>query len=589
MALKHVHFVGKLLQSAAEIESVIINGWVKKEHRKGRWSFLHVSDGENHDTIQVVLPKDVGHNVGVGSAITISGKWTKSGGKQQAMELLARDCRVWCKDEGKINITSVDQIRKFPHLRTKHEAFASLMRMRSKVTSDSHRFFADRGYVHIDTPLISSNDCEGAGETFIIKASNDDDFFGTEDKYLPVSGQLHLEAMTSAFPKVYTLNPTFRAEKSLSRQHLAEFRMLEAEIGFLDNVEILCDEVEDFVRHVVAESNSLVEDKSRLGIFTEELDTESIGPLADVVSSINRFPRLTYSEACKMLEDRGEKIVDGFSKAQELQLVDLCKSPLFILNFPSEQKPFYMKRSSDEKNALCFDFIAPIVGELAGGSIRETDAEKMRSKMDSPSLSWYYELRKRGTPQTGGFGIGFERLIQTLFGIPSIKDVIPFPRMKKMKFYISQISMVKLKRRYFLVEDLSEDGRIIKNSVAVHAIMEKIKELFGDYGAAAAVSQLSRRPIKAPTGMMIFRSSAECAHFVEKALPFVTKMGDKFVQLRLLRKSSTIRGLYLFAWEEHNRRVYSMAADQEKEDCLQTMAVTTGKRVPKSRNKRIWD
>ena len=122
--------------------------------------------------------------------------------------------------------------------------------------------------------------------------------------------------------------------------------------------------------------------------------------------------------------------------------------------------------------------------------------------------------------------------------------------------------MVKLKRRYFLVEDVSEDNRVVKNSAAVNALLDKIKELFGDYGAAASVSQLSRRPVKAPTGMMIFRASAECAQYVEKALPFVTKIGDKFVQLRLLRKSSTIRSLYLFAWEEHNRRVYSMAAGQ---------------------------
>lgn len=223
------------------------------------------------------------------------------------------------------------------------------MRIRSNVTASCHNFFVGRGYVHIDTPLVSSNDCEGAGEAFIVKASNDEDFFGPEEKYLPVSGQLHLEAMTSAFPKVYTLNPTFRAEKSLSRQHLAEFRMLEAEIGFIDNVEVLCDEIEDFMRHIVGESTSFVDDRFRLGIFMDESVVNNIGPLVDAISSLNQFPRLTYAEASKMLEDRGEKIVNGFNKAQELLLVDLCKSPLFILNYPSEQKPFYMKRTPDDK------------------------------------------------------------------------------------------------------------------------------------------------------------------------------------------------------------------------------------------------
>ena len=221
--------------------------------------------------------------------------------------------------------------------------------MRSHITASCHKFFIDRGYIHIDTPLISSNDCEGAGEAFIVKASNDEDFFGPDEKYLPVSGQLHLEAMTSAFPKVYTLNPTFRAEKSLSRQHLAEFRMLEAEIGFIDDVQILCNEIEDFTRYIVGESALLIDDRSRLGIFMNESVAKSVGSLTDVVSSTSQFPRLTYSEASKMLEDRGEKIINGFNKSQELQLVDLCKSPLFILNFPSDQKPFYMKRTPDDK------------------------------------------------------------------------------------------------------------------------------------------------------------------------------------------------------------------------------------------------
>uniref|UniRef100_A0AC34Q657 Asparagine--tRNA ligase n=1 Tax=Panagrolaimus sp. JU765 TaxID=591449 RepID=A0AC34Q657_9BILA len=431
MFLKYVSPIQKLLKSANEIESVVINGWVKKEHKKGRWSFLHISDGVSNDTIQVVVPKDVGHNLGIGSAITVSGKWLKSSGRQQSMELIANKCRVWSKDEGNLNVSSPNQIRSQLHLRSKHPSYAALLRIRSTLTSLAHRFFNERGYLHVDTPLISSNDCEGAGEAFIVKSANDDDFFGPENKFLPVSGQLHLEAMISSFPKVYTFNAAFRAEKSLSRQHLAEFRMLEAEIGFVDNVDTLCNEVDDFMKYIIKESNILTPEKTLLNFFNDEKTSEFQNSLIDGCFSNKPFPRLTYDEAVKMLESTGQIVTNGFNKAQELQLVSMCNSPLFITNFPSEQKPFYMKRSEDGKHALCFDFLAPFVGELVGGSVREDDVHKMQQRMNSPALQWYYDLRSKGTPQSGGFGIGFERLIQTLFGVCNIKDTTPFPRWYK--------------------------------------------------------------------------------------------------------------------------------------------------------------
>uniref|UniRef100_A0A1I7Z771 AA_TRNA_LIGASE_II domain-containing protein n=1 Tax=Steinernema glaseri TaxID=37863 RepID=A0A1I7Z771_9BILA len=379
------------------------------------------------------------------------------------------------------------------------------------MATKSHEFFKNNDYIYIDTPMISLNDCEGAGEAFTLKAPKDEDFFGRPDVYLPVSGQLHLESIVGAIPRVYTIGTAFRAEKCLSRQHMAEFKMLEAECGFMDSLDDLCNLVEDYVRHVVkgfteeaihsdvlkhaelyrtedskniiemcqsavrfprltydeavtlladhgvkmleAECGfmdslddlcNLVEDYVRHVVkgFTEEAihsdvlkhaelyRTEDSKNIIEMCQSAVRFPRLTYDEAVMLLADHGVKVeADGFKKSHELKLVDICGSPVFVTHFPCDQKPFYMKRSGDK--ALCFDLLAPFVGELAGGSLREDDVTQLEERLPkevAANLAWYLELRRCGQPNSGGFGLGVERLLQACLSIVNIKDTVAFPR-----------------------------------------------------------------------------------------------------------------------------------------------------------------
>ncbi|TKR67375.1 hypothetical protein L596_023537 [Steinernema carpocapsae] len=346
------------------------------------------------------------------------------------MEFQATKCEVVGKnDKNFIPKTDADQLRGIPHLRPKAETFAALLKLRSQINSCSHEFFGNSGCVHVDTPMISVNDCEGAGEAFVVKAQKDDDFFGYTDVFLPVSGQLHLESIVGSIPRVYTMGTAFRAEKSLSRQHMAEFRMLEAEFGFVNTVDELCDVVEDYLRFVAKRlsSESLRNEIEKAAEGYTSKDSKS---LVEMCANVSRFPRLTYDEAIQVLAEKDVKVPrDGFKKAHELKLVEILDSPVFVTHFPADQKPFYMKREGDK--AACFDLLAPFVGELAGGSLRENDANLLEERLPSEAtanLDWYLELKRCGQPPSGGFGIGVERLIQACLRVVNIKDTVAFPR-----------------------------------------------------------------------------------------------------------------------------------------------------------------
>ncbi|VDN19972.1 unnamed protein product [Cylicostephanus goldi] len=347
--------------------------------------------------------------VHVGSAVAINGKWQPSLGKQQGRELLAYSCKVLADDvEPRYSSLSPDQLRKKIHLRSRSSAFAALLRLRSKLLSKTHEYFMKRGYVHIDTPVITANDCEGAGETFsIAEPTSGEEFFAKKDAFLSVSGQLHLEAMVSGISQVYTLSTGCRADKQQSRNHLTEFRMLEAEIAFCDDLSILLKITEDFLRYCIFNLLSdpmMMDDFDSLGQFSAKDHMFVLGSIMDAPP----FPRLPYADALKLLNDNNQKFTGrGLTKQNEAFLVDYHKSPVFVTHFPSEQKPFYMLRSPDGKLTESFDLLCPGVCELAGGSI---------------------QIRERGKPISGGFGLGFERLLQLLLGVPNIKDTIPFPR-----------------------------------------------------------------------------------------------------------------------------------------------------------------
>nr|CDJ83571.1 Nematode cuticle collagen and Collagen triple helix repeat and Nucleic acid binding and Aminoacyl-tRNA synthetase domain containing protein [Haemonchus contortus] len=422
----------KTLPSSSSKSEVKLKGWVQKSHKCGALTFLHISDGLSAKQVQVVVPKSSCPSVPVGSAISIKGQWQPSSGSQQDMEVLASECKVLATDvEPRYSSLSPDHLRKSVHLRTRSPAFAALLRLRSRLLSMTHDYFTSRGYVHVDTPMITLNDCEGAGEAFCIAttSSTSEDFFDRKDVYLSVSGQLHLEAMVSGISQVYTISTGLRADKQQSRNHLTEFKMLEAELSFCDDLETLLALAEDFllssIRGLVNDPH-MADDLELIAPFSSKGHLESLRCIVDGPP----FPRVRYADALQLLIVKNQKVTGrGFNKQNEMFLVSYYNSPVFVTHFPSDQKPFYMQRSTDGNVTESFDLICPVVGELAGGSIREPSIEVLRKR--TPVIDWYSELRERGKPVSGGFGMGFERLLQVLLGVQNIKDTIPFPRWYK--------------------------------------------------------------------------------------------------------------------------------------------------------------
>ncbi|VDM96285.1 unnamed protein product [Thelazia callipaeda] len=426
--------VSSLLQINQNLKNIRVQGWARRVEKRGNFLFIKLNDGHSVKTIQAVIRRDICQKVPIGSAVNIIGDWVESVGKQQNMELFATECEiVGLQRKSFNNVPSehsyADATRKKYHLRLKSMPFACLLRLRSHLDQLSRSFFQNQSFIHVDTPLLTHNDCEGAGETFAIQADQKK-YFGDQAVFLPVSSQLYLEAFIGSLPKVYTLAPALRADHSQTRHHLAEFRMLEAEYAFADSLEQLCDFVESYINYVVEGmlGHSTEELNSVLQIFSNE--SAKVKSLLSRSSSRTSFPRLNYDEAIAILESKGERISAGrLNKENELSLVQHCGGPLFVLRYPHIQKPFYMKRSGNF--AECFDLLAPHVGELAGGSLRESDPEELRDRGCDESLDWYLDIREHGHPPSAGFGIGMERFMQSLFGILNIKDTVAFPRWYK--------------------------------------------------------------------------------------------------------------------------------------------------------------
>ncbi|VDN90252.1 unnamed protein product [Brugia pahangi] len=440
------HPVSSLLQINQKLKDIRIQGWARRVETRGKFLFLHVSDGCSLKTIQAVVQRDICPKVPVGSAVDIVGDWVMSNGKQQGMELFATNCEVVGLQQKSFSElpteeSCADVTRRKYHLRMKSIPFMCLLRLRSRLDQLSRSFFQKELFFHVDTPLLTHNDCEGGGDIFIVQADKQN-YFGDKAVYLPVSSQLHLESFVGSLSKVYTIAPALRADHSQTRQHLAEFRMLEAEYAFADDLEQLCDLVERYVNYVIDGmlSCDVKEIKSMMQVFCsgmlDDITVSLIFQNAEVQSllwtngSRKPFLRIQYDEAAAILQSKGEMIPGGrFSKENELTMVKHCAGPLFVLRYPYTQKPFYMKRYGNY--AECFDLLAPFVGELAGGSLREPDAEELRRRGCDDSLDWYLEMRQHGHPPSAGFGIGLERFMQALFGILNIKDTVAFPRWYK--------------------------------------------------------------------------------------------------------------------------------------------------------------
>ncbi|MEX1664531.1 asparagine--tRNA ligase [Zhongshania arctica] len=445
---------------------VTVKGWIRsRRDSKGGFSFLAVHDGSAQAAIQVVAPGELENyeaeilKLTAGCSVIVSGDLVASQGKGQSVEIQAKHIEVcgWVDDPDTYPIAkkrhSFEYLRTVAHLRPRTNTFGAVTRVRTVLANAVHRYFYERGFQWINSPLITASDCEGAGEMFRVSTLDlmnlprtesggidfSEDFFGRE-AFLTVSGQLNAEAYCLAMSKVYTFGPTFRAENSNTSRHLAEFWMVEPEIAFanLDDDAALA---EDFLRYLLSEVLEHCEDD--LAFFNEFVDQGVLARLQKVAGT--SFERMDYSEAIKILEKSGKKFefpvrwgVDMQSEHERYLCEEHVGGPLIVTNYPKDIKAFYMRMNDDEKTVAAMDVLAPGIGEIIGGSQREERLDVLERRMAEQGLDgleWYRDLRRYGTVAHAGFGLGFERLLNYITGMDNIRDAIPFPRTPKHADY----------------------------------------------------------------------------------------------------------------------------------------------------------
>jgi asparaginyl-tRNA synthetase len=440
---------------------VTIAGWVRtRRDSKAGVSFIAVHDGSGFEPLQVVAPADLpgfADSVGkltTGCAVRVDGEVVASQGKGQAVELRATAVEVvgWVDDPESYPMQpkrhTMEYLREVAHLRARTNVIGAVTRVRHCLAQAVHRFFHERGFFWIHTPIITGADAEGAGQMFRVSTLDlhnlprtaagavdyEQDFFG-KPAHLTVSGQLNVETYCLAMSQVYTFGPTFRAENSNTRRHLAEFWMIEPEIAFAD-LAADADLAEAFLKSIY--TALLDERKDDLAFFEKFVDPTCQKRLATLVEST--FARCEYTEAIKILEKSGKKFEFPVSWGMDMQaeheryLTDeVFKGPVAVINYPKDIKAFYMRVNDDGRTVAAMDILAPGIGEIIGGSQREERLEVLDARLDEMKLAkadywWYRDLRRYGTVPHAGFGLGFERAIQYATGVENIRDVIPFPR-----------------------------------------------------------------------------------------------------------------------------------------------------------------
>jgi asparaginyl-tRNA synthetase len=440
---------------------ITIEGWIRtRRDSKAGLSFLAVHDGSCFDPLQVVAPAELANyqsdvlRITTGCAVRVTGELVASQGKGQSVELRAETVEVvgWVDDPDHYPMQpkrhTMEYLREVAHLRPRTNVIGAVTRVRHTLAQAVHRFFHDNGFFWIHTPIITASDAEGAGQMFRVStldAANpprtpdgridfDQDFFGREAR-LTVSGQLNVETYCLAMSKVYTFGPTFRAENSNTRRHLAEFWMIEPEVAFADlaaNAQL----AEDFLKSIFG--TLLDERKDDMAFFEKFVDADCQKRLAGLVES--KFERMDYTEAIRVLEKSGEKFefpvswgIDLQSEHERYLTEKVLKGPVAVINYPKDIKAFYMRMNDDGKTVAAMDVLAPGIGEIIGGSQREERLDRLDARIAAMGLHaadywWYRDLRRYGTVPHAGFGLGFERAIQYATGIDNIRDVIPFPR-----------------------------------------------------------------------------------------------------------------------------------------------------------------
>lgn len=444
-------------QTPADGAQLLVSGWVRTVRDSKAFAFIELNDGSFFKNLQIVLDESVPDfrevvKVTLGSAIEVEGTLKLTPEAKQPFELKASRVTVVGMAAADYPLQkkrhTVEYLRTQAHLRPRTNLFSAVFRIRSVAAQSIHRFFADQDFVYVHTPLITASDCEGAGEMFRVTTLDIDnpprdeqghvkvseDFFG-KPANLTVSGQLNAEAFCMAFRNVYTFGPTFRAEKSNTPRHAAEFWMIEPEIAFAD----LNDDMalaEAMVRYVIADVMERCPEE--LEFLNNFVDKGLIDRLTHVRDS--DFARVPYTEAIEILKNSGEHFEYGAYWGMDMQTEHeryLAEKhfgrPVCVYNYPKEIKAFYMKQNDDGKTVAAVDVLVPGIGELIGGSQREDRLDVLESRMDELGLDresywWYLELRKYGSTPHAGFGLGFERLIMYLTGVSNIRDVLPFPR-----------------------------------------------------------------------------------------------------------------------------------------------------------------
>ena len=438
------------------LEKIIdVYGWVKTRRDSGAVSFFELNDGSSLDSLQVVVEQKLDNfdseikKITTGASIHVQGKIVPSPAKGQDVELIAHAVKIIGSADPETyplqkKRHSFEFLRTLPQLRPRTNALAAVARVRSALSFAAHKFFHDRGFVYVHTPIITTSDCEGAGEMFLVTTLEPgqfneqdpftNDFFG-QRAGLTVSGQLQAEIYALSLGRVYTFGPTFRAENSHTSRHLAEFWMIEPEMAFCDlNGDM--DLAEEFIVTLI--QIVLENCKQDLELFDRFVDKGLLQRLEGIISK--PFARMTYTDAVEALLQSGREFeypvqwgIDLQSEHERYLCEVVTKRPVIVHDYPSQIKPFYMRMNDDEKTVAAMDIMVPGIGELVGGSQREERYDILLQRMEKSGLNrdeyeWYLDLRRYGTAPHAGFGLGFERMVQMITGMQNIREVIPFPR-----------------------------------------------------------------------------------------------------------------------------------------------------------------
>lgn len=451
--MKHIDII-EILKGQYTDQKVTVCGWVRTSRDSKNMAFLELNDGTTLKHLQIVIDKavmsDIAEFMKLGTSLKVEGTVVKSVVAEDSFEVNAEAITVLgvCPPEYPLQKKrhTLEYLRTIPALRVRTNTFNAVLRVRSVISACIHEFFQERYYTYVHTPLITGSDCEGAGEMFKVTTLPFNHEFKTEEEYdaadffgrraaLSVSGQLEGEVAAMALGKIYTFGPSFRAEKSNTPRHVAEFWHVEPEVAFAELPDII-EIAEDLIKHII--NTVLTKCPEELKFFNAHFEKGLIEKLENVVA--NDFAVMTYTEAIEALKASGKEFqypvewgCDLMTEHERYIAEEICKRPVFLTNYPKEIKSFYMKQNDDGKTVAATDLLVPTVGEIIGCSEREADLDKLLEAMNIRGMNIddytdYISLRKFGSVPHSGFGLGLERIIMYVTGVQNIRDVILYPR-----------------------------------------------------------------------------------------------------------------------------------------------------------------